>query len=102
MLPLITPVQNMPPKDLKTPGSTVYDTFMKPLVEECVESGKLSGIIDNLINDERYKWVLPLCGPTLPGPHTKDGYQLLYPLSAFDIMFASLQITQTLPKLHVL
>jgi hypothetical protein len=48
-------MQNMPRAELGKPGTTVYDTFMKPLVEECVQAGKLSGIVNTLITDERYK-----------------------------------------------
>jgi hypothetical protein len=55
MLCIVMPMQNMPQAELKQPGTTVYDTFMAPLVGECVETGKLSGIVDKLINDERYK-----------------------------------------------
>jgi hypothetical protein len=54
-------MQNMPQADLKTPGTTAYDTFMAPLVEECVGTGKLSGIVDKLMNDDRYKWVEWCC-----------------------------------------
>jgi hypothetical protein len=89
MLPLtITPVQNMPPEALRQPGTTVYDTFMKPLVRECVETGKLSGIVDKLINDERYRWVewLHLTVPALLWPHTQED-RYLHTTSSFPLLY---------------
>jgi hypothetical protein len=54
------PLQNMPKEELKH-GRNMHDTFMKPLVEECVGAGKPSDIVDQLVNDEQYKWVRWCC-----------------------------------------